>query len=74
MRIIQSQNIRSAYLDWGIQHEPTAIMKYTKCQHQHEHEGLVVMVSGFLVSQSYPFLGASPDGVVYDSSTHLQPF
>ena len=50
MRIIQSRNIRSAALDWGIQHEPTAIMEYTKYQHQHGHESLVVMVSGFLVS------------------------
>ena len=29
-RIIKSQNIRSAALDWGIQHEPAAIMEYTK--------------------------------------------
>ena len=74
IRIIKSQNFRSTALDWGTQHEPTAIMEYTKYQHEHGHDGLVVMASGFLVSQSHPFLSALPDGVVYNPSTHQQPF
>ena len=35
---------------------------------------LTVCASGFIVSTSHPFLGASPEGAVYDPSNSLQPF
>ena len=74
LRIIQPRKISSAAIEWGIKHESVAIKEYIEYQHQHGHEGLVVTQSGFLVSQSYPFLGASPDGTVFDPSTPQQPF
>ena len=30
--------------------------------------------SGFLINPSWPFLGVSPDGVVYDPSHHDNPY
>ena len=74
MRIIQPRKISSAAMEWGIQHESVAVKEYIKYQHKHGHEGLVVTQSGFLVSQSHPFLGASPDGAVFDPSAPQQPF
>ena len=37
-----------------------------KYQHQNGHAGLYVCNAGFHISESYPFLGVSPDGSVYD--------
>ena len=74
MRIIQPRNIKSAALEWGVQHETIAIAEYMKYQHQNGHDGLVVAKSGFLVSHSHPFLGASPDGAVYDPTELTQPY
>ena len=74
MRIIQLRNIKSAALEWGVQHETIAIAEYMKYQHQNGHDGLVVARSGFLVSHSHPFLGSSPDGAVYDRTELTQPY
>ena len=74
MRIIQPRNIKSAALEWGVQHETIAIAEYMKYQHQNGHDGLVIARSGFLVSHSHPFLGASPDGAVYDPTELTQPY
>ena len=35
---------------------------------------MVVAPCGFFISKSHPFLGASPDGAVYDPSSLNQPF
>jgi hypothetical protein len=35
---------------------------------------VVVAPCGFFISKSHPFLGASPDGAVYDPSSLNQPF
>ena len=42
--------------------------------HSHGHAGLSVSASGFHVSLSHPYLGASPDGTVYDSTNVHRPF
>ena len=39
----------------------------------HGHD-VVVCSSGFLISPSHPFLGASPDGAVYDPTSTSQPY
>ena len=37
-------------------------------------DGLTVGPCGFLVCEQYPFLGATPDGTVYDPTNLEQPF
>ena len=54
--------------------EPIAISKYVEYQQSNGHPDLTVCASGFIVSTQHPFLGASPDGAVYDPSNSLQPF
>ena len=44
-------------------------MQYIDFQHAHGHFNLMVTQSGFFINKKYPFLGASPDGSVYDPSS-----
>ena len=74
LRILQPRQFSTPATSWGITHEPLAIAKYTKYQHDHGHDSLVVTPSGFLISRTHPFLGASPDGLVYDPSNRRHPF
>lgn len=74
LRILQPKQFTSASTDWGIVHESVAMEEYTKYQHSHGHADLTVTPCGFHISKSYPFLGASPDGAVYDPSSTNQPF
>ena len=53
----------------GVQQEATALQAYVNYQHQNGHPELTVCSVGFLISCSHPFLGASPDGGVYDPSS-----
>ena len=53
-------------MQWGIEHEEEAQQEYVKYQHSHGHRGLFVCTSGVHISIAQPFLGASPDGCVYD--------
>ena len=46
-------------------------MKY---QHSHGHPDLMVSPCGFHISATHPFLGASPDGAVYDPQQNDQSF
>lgn len=46
---------------WGCQHEKVALEKYTS---QSQHKNLQVSRCGLFISIEYPFIGASPDGVV----------
>ena len=41
---------------------------------RHGHTNLSVAACGFYISESHPFLGASPDSTVYDPSTPDTPF
>ena len=49
----------SAALEWGSSHEDIAIQTYE------QKTGQTVYPCGFFISDSHPFLGASPDGVVF---------
>ena len=73
LRILQQKQFSSAATEWGIQNEAKAIMQYIDFQHANGHFNLMVTQSGFLINKKYPFLGASPDGAVYDPSSD-QPF
>ena len=51
----------SAALEWGSSHEDIAIQTYE------QKTGQTVYPCGFFISDSHPFLGASPDGIVFKS-------
>ena len=55
-------------------YEKVALEAYIKKQHKCGHPDLVVSQSGFLINPSWPSLGASPDGAVYDPSNADKPF
>ena len=46
---------------------------YKNVQNQSGHDGLFYSKSGFVISEQYPFLGASPDAVVHDTQ-ETNPF
>lgn len=56
-----------------MKHEAEAIQAYIQHQQRNGHDGLTVCSVGFHVSPSHPFIGASPDGGVYDPSAD-QPY
>ena len=74
LRILEHKHFTSAALEWGIKNEPVAIQKYVEMQLVCGHDGLSAFPSGFIISESYPFLGATPDGSVYDPSCREQPY
>ena len=74
LSILQPRSFSSAATDWGVQKEPLAIQEYLSYQHDHGHEELTVGPCGFMVCESHPFLGVTPDGTVYDPSSAQQPF
>lgn len=74
LSILQPRSFTSAATDWGIQNEPLAIQAYLAHQRQQGKDNIIVGPSGFLVSETHPFLGATPDGTIYDSSNKNQPF
>ena len=73
LRVIQPKQFWSVSTEWGIEHEPIAIAEYVDHQHIHGHRNLTVTSSGLVVSATHPFLAASPDGAVYDTSDAQQP-
>ena len=50
------------YYRWGCEHEESAIQAYTNLSKH--HEGLTVSSAGFFINPEWPYLGASPDGIV----------
>ena len=50
-------------MQWGCEHERFARDKYQNKNSQH-HSELEVMECGFHISTDFPFIGASPDGLV----------
>ena len=60
--------------NWGVQNEPLATEAYITYQHEQGKAGLTVGLCGIIVSESYPFLGATPDRTVYDPTCTDQPF
>lgn len=49
---------------WGCRHEKSAREIYTK-KVKGEHTNLSVCVSGLLINHNWPFIGASPDGIIF---------
>ena len=74
LRILHPKQFTLPATEWGKTHESIAITEYVKYQHSHGHPSLTVTPVGFHISLSHPYLGASPDGAVYDPSTASEPF
>ena len=74
LRILQPKNFTSPATSYGIEMEHVAVKAYVTYQERHGHPNITVTKCGFHISNTHPFLGASPDGAVYDPSTAEQPF
>ena len=74
LRLLQPKQFSSVATEWGIQNEAAAIEQYQKHQQSHGHIGLTVSPVGFFISSSHPFLGATPDGAVFDPSSPEEPY
>ena len=73
LRLIQPKKFSTVATRYGIQTEQAAMKEYVAYQHTHGHPSLVVRPSGFMINTNYSFLGASPDGAVYDPVISQQP-
>ena len=73
LRIINKKSFTSPSTEWGISNEKAAISAYVQFMKSRGHD-IVVCGSGFLISSSHPFLGASPDGAVYDPTSAPHPY
>ena len=71
-QLLHSQSFSTNATEWGKENEPIALQKYVQHQLSTGHTGLVTCSAGFVVSEEYPFLGASPDAFVYDPSSTNQ--
>ena len=65
----EPKRINSKALEWGVTNEAIARQSYRKISKK-KHKGLQVFESGFFISKDYPFIGASPDGLVECSCHH----
>ena len=74
LSILKPRTFTSPATKWGVQNEAKAIEAYKKHQHEQEKTELIVGPCGFLVCEHYQFLGATPDGTVYDPTNVQQPF
>lgn len=74
LNILQPKQFASAATGWGIQQESAAIHQYIEYQWSHGHPELTVAPCGFYISEAHPYLGATPDGAVFDVSTAEEPF
>ena len=74
LRILRQENFTSQPTEWGIANESVAIEAYKKKQQENGHPDLTVCKAGFVISTMYPYLGATPDGTVYDPSSPNQPY
>ena len=66
LQILGTKQVTTPALEWGKAHEEAALQQYNDQQHSAGHSHLFCCRSGFIVSDDHPFLGASPDAVVYD--------
>ena len=72
LQIINGKQFTTAATEWGREKESLALAMYAQFQKDNGHAGLYCCRSGFVVSEKYPYLGASPDAVVHDPSSKSQ--
>lgn len=73
LQILGVKKPQGRALDYGRNIEEEARKQYIAYQNQNGHPGLFVAPSGFFIHPSYTYLGATPDGSVYDPSSS-QPY
>ena len=74
LQILQQKQFTTPATQWGVSNESRAWEEYIQRQLICGKDGLVVAPAGFFISKSQPFLGASPDGAVFDPSSPNHPF
>ena len=74
LQILHPKQFTTPATEWGVSSEPHVWEEYIQHQLTCGKDGVVVAPAGFFISKCHPFLGASPDGAVYDSSIPNQPF
>ena len=72
LRIIKQRQFTSTATDWGIRNELVALQEYESYQKSHRHSDITVCSAGFVICETHPFLGASPDAYVCDPSRQDQ--
>ena len=71
LQVLGASSFSSQATEWEKKNEPIALQQYVQHQRSKGHDGLYCCSSGLVVSEQYPFLGASPDAAVYDP-THVR--
>ena len=69
--------VKKAYgtaIQYGMDMEKVAIEEYVQYQTRNGHDSLFSSPCGLIVSQTHPYLGATPDACVHDPSEHNEPF
>ena len=74
LRILQPKKFSTPATRYGIENEQAALERYITFQRTNGHPDITVSPSGFHINSECPYLGASPDGSVYDPSNTQQPF
>ena len=59
----QELSFSSKQTDWGLKHEKVARELYLKAQKQ-PHNDLTIADSGLVINPQWPFVAATPDGIV----------
>ena len=72
--VIQPRIVWTPATKYGIENEQVALKKYIACLTAEGHPDIAVSPSGFHICAEHPFLGALPEGSVYDPSHIQQPF
>ena len=71
LRIIQPKTFSTPATVYGIEKEKAAVEEYIIYKGSKD---IIVTPSGVIVNPAWSFLGASPDGTVYDPSTPQEPY
>ena len=74
LSILMPRKFSSPATTWGIENESRAIQAYIEHKQSCGISELTVGPCGFFICDNYPFLGATPDGTVYDPSNAIHPF
>jgi len=64
-QLLSNQDLSTPAVHWGKSKEPVALQHYVDLQLTFGHNGLVAVKAGFVISEHFPFLGATP---VHDPS------
>ena len=72
LQILEGKQFQTPATEWGKKHEELALKQYEQYEHASGHENLYACRSGFVICEDHPYLGASPDAVVYDPTSAEQ--